>query len=321
MADLDAKTIRRKGDKSKTEIIAISRHSERLAKESSDTNNLIQLQGIKINSTETDHVSMPLGIFASKSASDVGIAMPTYFKDLAAWLPSRLAAKKSAFTFAEVLITLGIIGVVAAMTIPSLVTNYKGKVAATQLKKGYSTISQALLMMYNDTGEVINYENYPNTKFAPVFKKYLGVQKYSDGQAITGSEKEDYYLSKEYMNYNNTKAADASLFDEGQMIINDNMAIYIQNSDFSDWLFITIDINGINKKPNRWGHDLFTFRVEGNGKLIPLADPKGDNFFKNKATYCSKTANNNRNGIACAYYAINDVCPDDNTKSYWKCLP
>ena len=207
------------------------------------------------------------------------------------------------------------------MTIPSLVTNYKGKVAATQLKKGYSTISQALLMMYDDTGEVINYENYPNTKFAPVFKKYLGVQKYSDGQAITGSEKEDYYLSKEYMNYNNTKAADASLFDEGQMIINDNMAIYIQNSDFSDWLFITIDINGINKKPNRWGHDLFTFRVEGNGKLIPLADPKGDNFFKNKATYCSKTANNNRNGIACAYYAINDVCPDDNTKSYWKCLP
>ena len=232
-----------------------------------------------------------------------------------------VASRLAAFTLAEVLITLGIIGVVAAMTIPSLVTNYKGKVAATQLKKGYSTISQALLMMYNDTGEVINYENYPNTKFAPVFKKYLGVQKYSDGQAITGSEKEDYYLSKEYMNYNNTKAADASLFDEGQIIINDNMAIYIQNSAYVDWLFITIDINGINKKPNRWGHDLFTFRVEGNGKLIPLADPKSDDFFKNKATYCSKTANNNRNGIACAYYAINDVCPDDNTKSYWKCLP
>ena len=38
---------------------------------------------------------------------------------LAAWLPSRLAAKKSAFTLAEVLITLGIIGVVAALTLPN----------------------------------------------------------------------------------------------------------------------------------------------------------------------------------------------------------
>ena len=59
----DVKTIRRKDDKSETE--AISRHSERLAKESSNTN-LIQLQGVKIDLNEIDHVSMPLCIFASK---------------------------------------------------------------------------------------------------------------------------------------------------------------------------------------------------------------------------------------------------------------
>lgn len=39
------------------------------------------------------------------------------------------------FTLAEVLITLGIIGVVAAMTIPTLMTNYQKKSTATQLKK------------------------------------------------------------------------------------------------------------------------------------------------------------------------------------------
>ncbi len=50
---------------------------------------------------------------------------------LAASLLSRLAA----FTLAEVLITLGIIGVVAAMTIPSLIQNYQEKVLANQFKK------------------------------------------------------------------------------------------------------------------------------------------------------------------------------------------
>ena len=42
---------------------------------------------------------------------------------------------KKAFTMAEVLITLGIIGIVAAMTLPSLVGNYQKKQTAMQLKK------------------------------------------------------------------------------------------------------------------------------------------------------------------------------------------
>lgn len=43
--------------------------------------------------------------------------------------------KRSAFTLAEVLITLGIIGVVAAMTIPNLISNYKAKRLRTQFLK------------------------------------------------------------------------------------------------------------------------------------------------------------------------------------------
>ena len=65
----DDKTIRRKDDKYKTE--AISRHSEALPsrKNPADTN-LIQSQGIKINSTETDQAFMHLGIFASNHQND-----------------------------------------------------------------------------------------------------------------------------------------------------------------------------------------------------------------------------------------------------------
>lgn len=53
---------------------------------------------------------------------------------------------KRAFTLAEVLITLGIIGVVAAMTIPTLIANTRGAQYRSRLKKAISTISQAAKM-------------------------------------------------------------------------------------------------------------------------------------------------------------------------------
>ena len=57
------------------------------------------------------------------------------------------------FTLAEVLITLGIIGVVAAMTLPSLIQKNNNKVVETRLKKFYSSINQAILMAEADYGD------------------------------------------------------------------------------------------------------------------------------------------------------------------------
>ena len=59
---------------------------------------------------------------------------------------------KFGFTLAEVLITLGIIGVVAAMTMPSLIANYQKQVAATRLEKFYTVMMQAVTMWENDEG-------------------------------------------------------------------------------------------------------------------------------------------------------------------------
>ena len=60
-------------------------------------------------------------------------------------------AKRAAFTLAEVLITLAIIGVVAAMTIPTLIANYQKKVLKTQFMKKYAEISQAVLLAKSET--------------------------------------------------------------------------------------------------------------------------------------------------------------------------
>ena len=61
-------------------------------------------------------------------------------------------SRKIAFTLAEVLITLGIIGVVAALTLPSVIAKYQDKVTVTKVKKAYAMFSQAYLSAINDNG-------------------------------------------------------------------------------------------------------------------------------------------------------------------------
>ena len=84
-------------------------------------------------------------------------------KNLAAWLPSRLAAKRVAFTLAEVIITLGIIGVVAAMTLPTLIQNHQKQTYVAGLQKAMSTTSNMFKKMQADEGvDFYNTELYSN---------------------------------------------------------------------------------------------------------------------------------------------------------------
>ena len=61
------------------------------------------------------------------------------------------------FTLAEVLITLGIIGIVAAMTMPSLIQNHQKRVTAERLKKMYTTLRTAIDLAELDNGERENW--------------------------------------------------------------------------------------------------------------------------------------------------------------------
>ncbi len=109
------------------------------------------------------------------------------------------------FTLAEVLITLGIIGVVAALTMPALIQNYKKYVHSVKLKKFYSTMQQSIQLynVYNDTltenwswwfpVQNVDYiENFWNTYLASNFKNILKTEKqnntfyiyFSDGYVL-----------------------------------------------------------------------------------------------------------------------------------------
>ena len=86
--------------------------------------------------------------------------------------------RKAAFTLAEVLITLGVIGCVAALTIPNLMGKYRERVAMTKVKKFYTTMAQVQLRSIADNGEVDGWdwisdeEGKNNEKVMAWFNKY-----------------------------------------------------------------------------------------------------------------------------------------------------
>ena len=75
---------------------------------------------------------------------------------------SHFSRKRTAFTLAEVLITLGIIGIVAALTVPNLVQGYRKHVVETRLKEFYTISQQAFKMAEVDNGDIANWGRYGN---------------------------------------------------------------------------------------------------------------------------------------------------------------
>ena len=85
---------------------------------------------------------------------------------------------KRAFTLAEVLITLGVIGVVAALTMPTLIANYQKKAQYTQFMKAYNTLQTAIDLSTADNGDISSWSYGSNdNERAAAFKKYLGKKK------------------------------------------------------------------------------------------------------------------------------------------------
>ncbi|MFI3300690.1 MAG: type II secretion system protein [Candidatus Gastranaerophilales bacterium] len=197
------------------------------------------------------------------------------------------------FTLAEVLITLGIIGVVSAMTLPNLINNIKKNQLKVGIKKAYSTLGQALKRIEEEDGMPITPSNIDGT-FMTRLTQYLNV---SDSDLMPYSEKNAVYTT-----YNDGTCYFGSIIDDGNFIISDGMTIFIENNNGP--IYLSIDINGYYKEPNKWGHDLFTFQIIDNGFLLPVGHSKSN--YTNHGAYCSSTSSSYYNGVSCAYRALNE---------------
>lgn len=222
--------------------------------------------------------------------------------------------RKNAFTLAEVLITLGIIGVVAAMTLPALITRNQNKALEAGLKKNYSVILQAFEMYQAQHGERLkpemlgsgNSDTELKAQIMPYFKILVDC-----GRDGADKQKQCAYVNHPYKTYNGSSLSIAR-FDDGQFVLQDGSLILIEDMVGGPYELISVDINGRNKNPNKWGHDIFTFEITKDGAIIPSGAPSSS--FKNKSKYCSPTSTDPYNGIGCTYYALND-------KYYFNNLP
>lgn len=238
-------------------------------------------------------------------------------------------SKRFAFTLAEVLITLGIIGVVAALTLPAILTNQRNAELSAGLKKSYSTFAQALDMYQAENG--IRVKSGTTTyrgEVKNILVKYIknavdcgfGASDNAEGLSKScvpnnySNVSGDFNAVATYKTFSGNNIIRLDFFDDGQFVMNDGMFVMIENPQGGwprDQIFISVDVNGFEKKPNMLGYDLFMFEVDKNGKLLPMG-AKGTTY-ETKSTYCSKNSNNSMNGAACTYYALTD-------KDYFKKL-
>lgn len=235
----------------------------------------------------------------------------------------RFKLYKSGFTLAEVLITLGIIGVVAALTMPSVINNIQNRQLEAGFKKGYSVISQVLDMYEADNEERISTLNLgtQSGSLKHVFQKYLKTSLVADKLAsfygthsiVIGNKY--MFFTPEYTTLNGEKVTNLNSFDDGAIVTNDGMLIFFENG--AGWngnrLYIHIDVNGFNKRPNRLGYDVFSFQIDQNGRLLPMG-AKGTFYYDANDKYCSQNSTEAYNGIACAYKAISDSSYFKNLK-------
>ena len=108
---------------------------------------------------------------------------------------------KKGFTLAEVLITLGIIGVVAALTLPTVISHHNKKVVETRLAKFYSVMNQAIQRSIVDNDEPEYWITDPevlngsNVDYNKLYEKYI--IPYLDGVSYTDVRQGRIYTLKD----------------------------------------------------------------------------------------------------------------------------
>lgn len=224
--------------------------------------------------------------------------------------------KHIGFTLAEVLITLGIIGVVAALTLPALINNTNKKELETAFKKQYSILQQAVMTIKNEDDLEFNYANYGynsgNTRFGTrLAEQFQTTQDCGEINNNTGCVLNNEDGEFTYYKTLNGNTLSRVYFDDGGFIAPDGTIFFIeQGSQVRDTggFIVSIDVNGYKKRPNKMGYDLFMFQITKDGRVLPMgADGTTWGKESDRISKCDKNSKNSDNGYTCAYYALTDT--------------
>ncbi|MCM1338323.1 MAG: prepilin-type N-terminal cleavage/methylation domain-containing protein [Muribaculaceae bacterium] len=213
--------------------------------------------------------------------------------------------KGRGFTLAEVLITIGIIGIVAAITIPALMTKIQEHQTVTKLKETYSILSQAIKMAGEDVG-------YPeewgvtgrNTKSANIvatnLKPYLKITTDCGIGSTFTMPVDECGFPYRVFSLKNQLLTTKHLTNFYYITLLNGSAIALYGGEVPRiYMYALVDING-SAPPNTWGKDIFEFSYTPTTGLTPSGHPTiSSNSYKT-------TCNNLRGtGWGCAYYVLN----------------
>ncbi|MBQ8459065.1 type II secretion system protein [bacterium] len=164
-------------------------------------------------------------------------------------------SRSAGFTLAEVLITIGIIGVVAALTTPSLINNYHKRQYYTQFMKARSILENAKLAYDDEDGSVHDYDGV-YSYFSPLIES---MAKHNKGELIKDLSKITSYEIK-------ALNGEIDYYEEGfSQDCTNSPDIIFETMDGIDFIHcsafngdsVMIDINGYRNKPNTYGRDIF----------------------------------------------------------------
>ena len=248
-------------------------------------------------------------------------------------LSQRERVKCPAFTLAETLITLGIIGVVAAITIPTLIQKYQEKVWTTSFLRVYSILENAYKMAQNEYG---TFENWGDD-FVIINKSgSFGHRQKTNGQILYNN------VIKPYVKVSDTWLSGSN----GCMPHNYSMLDGTKKGvgQPENWMYMTpavalptgeciilgaggadfyVDINS-KKGPNVLGKDTFRFSFDGTNTVRLKPGPMELRWTDN-ANYCDRTDNHGWNaGTSCGFWVARHHnmdylhLPFDEIKKQWR---
>ena len=216
-----------------------------------------------------------------------------------------------AFTLTEVLITLGIIGVISALTVPNIMNNYQKESQAVQFRKFVTEFQSAVDMTITEYGKT-------SLKSTYIMKKTNGVDefiknKFNPKKTCTKDETANCFASS----YRSIDLGTVKFFTcDGKSYVLANSAAMCVNKRTNS-LNIYVDING-QEAPNMGGRDMFLFAIDINGNATEGFATAQDNsaacekcMAETEETYGDDTHYNEcfGEGLPCSVDSDENQCP------------
>lgn len=188
-----------------------------------------------------------------------------------------------AVTLAEMLVVIGVVGIIAAMSLPMLTRNYKYYVIQQQFKKAYSVLEVSTMFTQLDMGEYVECYYTPTlekTHCSYFFQELMKQLKTTTicetnakGLCLDETFRGGEYVYAETQGGNDYNAAKdafiASCSGFTSEAFEEKAAVYVADSGFivvpyvtgegnSHYPILMLDANGL-KGPNKWGYDILVF--------------------------------------------------------------